>query len=55
MTLDLRETTFADAMGIRTLRTIYGATGADFLTSSPWTQYLAEEARRNNAEQNEEV
>jgi hypothetical protein len=46
LSLDLRETTFADAGGIRILRTIYWATGARILTSTPWTQYLAEEVTR---------
>ena len=41
--LDLRETTFADAEGIRVLRTIYSQTGAAILAGTPWTQYLAEE------------
>jgi anti-anti-sigma regulatory factor len=41
--LDLRATTYADADGIRSLRTIYTQTGAEILTGTPWTQYLAEE------------
>jgi anti-anti-sigma regulatory factor len=48
LSLDLRETTFADAGGIRILRAIYSATGARILTSTPWTQYLAEEVTRKN-------
>ena len=43
MSLDLRETTFADAGGIRILQAIYSQTGAEILTGTPWTQYLAEE------------
>ena len=43
LSLDLRETTYADAGGIRVLRTIYSQTKADILTSTPWTRYLAEE------------
>jgi anti-anti-sigma regulatory factor len=43
LTLDLREITFADAGGIRTLRAIYSQTGASLLAGTPWTQYLAEE------------
>jgi hypothetical protein len=48
LSLDLRETTYADAGGIRTLRTIYFQTQASILTSTPWTQYLAEEITRKN-------
>jgi anti-anti-sigma regulatory factor len=43
LSLDLRETTYADACGIRVLQTIYVQTGAAILASTPWTQYLAEE------------
>ena len=39
--LDLRETTYADAIGIQALRTIYSQTGAEILTGTPWTQYLS--------------
>ncbi|MFP5276743.1 MAG: hypothetical protein ACLGPM_06490 [Acidobacteriota bacterium] len=52
--LDLRATTFADAGGIRVLRSIYSQTGATLLTATPWTQYLAEEIARTAAETNEE-
>ncbi len=55
LALDLRETTYADAKGIRTLRAIYQETGADLLTGSPWTQYLAEEVERTATEPHEEV
>ncbi|MGB0066368.1 MAG: hypothetical protein WBP85_18155 [Terracidiphilus sp.] len=40
--LDLRETTFADAEGIRILQAIHAQTGAVILAGTPWTQYLAE-------------
>ncbi len=49
--LDLRETTFADARGIRILRAIYTETGAEILTGTPWSQYLAEEVAGNNSQQ----
>jgi hypothetical protein len=52
ISLDLRATTFADANGIRSLRTIYNATGADILSGTPWTQYLAEEIQNNKLGQN---
>jgi hypothetical protein len=54
--LDLRETTYADADGIETLRAIYSHTPASILTSTPWTQYLAEEISRGSDQQsNSEV
>jgi anti-anti-sigma regulatory factor len=48
LSIDLRETTYADAGGIRSLRTIYSQTEAAILTSTPWTQYLAEEVTRKS-------
>ena len=50
LAIDLRETTFADASGMRVLKTIYSQTGAAFLTGTPWTQYLAEEVARKNGQ-----
>jgi anti-anti-sigma regulatory factor len=41
--LDLRETTYADADGIRVLKAIYSQTGAEIIAGTPWTQYLAQE------------
>ena len=41
--IDLHNVTYADAAGKRVLREIYGETHADFITNSPWTQFLAEE------------
>ena len=52
--LDLRSTTFADAGGIRVLRSIYSQTKAALLTSTPWTQYLAEQVASTAAAPNEE-
>jgi anti-anti-sigma regulatory factor len=46
LALDLRDTTYADAGGIRSLRAIYSQTEATILTSTPWTQYLADEVTR---------
>jgi anti-anti-sigma regulatory factor len=48
VSLDLRETTYADAGGIQVLRAIYSQTEAAILTSTPWTQYLAAEVTRKN-------
>lgn len=53
--LDLRETTYADANGIQSLRSIYRQAGADILTGTPWTQYLADEIKRKDAQQKEGV
>jgi anti-anti-sigma regulatory factor len=51
LSLDLRETTFADAGGMRVLRSIHSQTGAALLTGTPWTQYLAEEVARKKTQQ----
>lgn len=51
VSLDLRDTTFADAEGIRILRAIYAETGAEILTGTLWTQHLAEEITRKQAAQ----
>ena len=51
LSLDLRETTYADAGGVRALRAIYSQTQAVILTSTPWTQYLAEEVRGKSQQQ----
>ncbi len=51
LSLDLRETTFADAGGIRVLKAIYSQTGAALLTGTPWTQYLAEEVACKNSQE----
>jgi anti-anti-sigma regulatory factor len=50
LSLDIRETTYADAGGIRILKAIYCQTGAAILTGTPWTQYLAEEVASENRE-----
>lgn len=49
LTIDLCETTYADAMGIQVLTEIYQQTTAEFVTSTPWTQYLAQQVRRESA------
>lgn len=46
--LDLRNVTYSDAAGKKVLREIVEHTQAELLTSSPWTQYLAEEIRTNS-------
>jgi anti-anti-sigma factor len=43
VTIDLRNVTYADSTGKRALREIYVQTQARLVSSSPWTQYLADE------------
>jgi hypothetical protein len=49
LVIDLRNATYADATGLKVLRDIYSETSAEFLTSTPWTKYLAEEITRVSA------
>jgi anti-anti-sigma regulatory factor len=46
LSIDLRNTTYADASGIQALKDIYLQTAAELVTSSPWTEYLAEKIKR---------
>jgi hypothetical protein len=46
LSIDLRNTTYADAGGIQALKDIYLQTAAELVTGSPWTEYLAEEIKR---------
>ena len=46
LSIDLRNTTYADGQGILVLRRIYAQAAAKIVTSTPWTQYLAEEVTR---------
>jgi hypothetical protein len=48
LSLDLRETTFVDSGEIKILRATYSQTGANFLTGTLLTKYLAEEGSRNS-------
>lgn len=50
LSLDLRNTTFADAGGIKVLRAIYSQSKALILTGTPWTEYLAEEVSRKDSQ-----
>lgn len=49
LVIDLRNATYADATGLKVLRDIHSETSAEFLTSTPWTKYLAEEVTRGSA------
>ncbi len=46
--LDLRNVTYADVSGKQALRDIYAQSGAEIVSSTPWTQYLAEEISVSN-------
>lgn len=46
LSIDLRNVTFVDGDGQQILREIYEKKRPDFLTSTPLTQYFAEEAMR---------
>ena len=50
LSLDLRDITYSDAKGTQALRDIYSQTGARLLTSTPWTNSLAEEVMRGPAQ-----
>lgn len=52
--LDLRNVTYADAAGKQVLRDIKSKTDTELVTSTPWTQYLAEEIAANSAYHNDE-
>jgi hypothetical protein len=49
LSIDLRNTTYADTGGIQALRDIYLQTAAEFVTGTPWTEYLAEQIKRQRA------
>jgi anti-anti-sigma regulatory factor len=53
LSIDLRETTYADASGIRVLKAIHSRTGAAILAGTPWTHYLAEEVTTENGSHTE--
>ena len=48
VSLNVRNVTYADAGGKQVLRQIFTETGAELVTGSPWTQYLADEIRNIN-------
>lgn len=41
--IDLREVTYSDPQGVDVLKQISARTGAEFLTSSPWTEHIAQQ------------
>ena len=48
LSLDLRDITYSDTRGTQALREIYAQSGAELITSTPWTRFLAEEVKRVN-------
>lgn len=51
--LDLRSVTYSDVGGKRILREIVAQSGAELVTSSPWSEYLAEEISTNKQKHEE--
>lgn len=49
LSLDLRNVTYSDAEGKKVLKDIFSQTGAQLITSSPWTEYLAQEIRSESS------
>jgi anti-anti-sigma regulatory factor len=45
--LDLSDVTYADESGKKVLQGIYADSGAELVTSTPWTQFLAQEISKN--------
>jgi hypothetical protein len=41
--LDLRNVTYTDETGKQVLRDIFSQSRAEFVTNTPWSQYLASE------------
>lgn len=48
LSLDLRDLTYSDSGGKRVLRDIFSHTRAELITSSDWSNHLAEEIRDFN-------
>src|ERR1017187_2949732 len=48
LSLDLRNVTYTDVSGKQVLYEIFAQTGASFVTSTPSTQYLAQEVAGQN-------
>jgi anti-anti-sigma regulatory factor len=54
LVIDLHNVTYADANGKQVLRDIYAQTRAEFVASTPWTQFLIEEVTADKAAMVEE-
>ena len=50
LVIDLRNVTYADTAGTDALKKIYAQSHAKLLAGSPWTEYLANEIRKNGLE-----
>lgn len=55
LSLDLRNVTYSDAVGKALLRDIVARTQAELVTSSAWSQYLADEIRTTMQKQDQEA
>jgi len=47
LSIDLQHVIYADGAGKQVLRDIYAQTHAEFVATTPWTQFLAEEVTAN--------
>jgi hypothetical protein len=52
--IDLHNVTYADASGKDVLKAIYAQTRAEFITNTPWAQFLAEEVSAKAVANDEE-
>jgi len=48
LVIDLRDVTYADSGGKSALKNIFSATSAEFVASTPWSQYIAGQVRGND-------
>jgi anti-anti-sigma regulatory factor len=48
LVIDLTDVIYADELGKQVLKLIHARTRTEFVTSTPWTQYLAEEVTANH-------
>jgi anti-anti-sigma regulatory factor len=54
LSLDLRNVTYSDAGGTQVLRDIYARTNAELVAGTLWAEYLAEEIKNSEPENDEE-
>lgn len=55
LSLDLRNVTYSDAVGKALLRDIVARTQAELVTSSAWSQYLADEISSTKQKRDQEA
>ena len=49
LTLDLRDVSYSDPQGIQILRDIYSQAQAELIVGTLWSEYLANEVKKNKA------